>query len=126
MSSNATELDRELQAFGVPSLSATAVEKVLKTALRRGGSLSELFFEDTASTRVIHEGGRLDKVVDGRDRGVGLRIIFNNKSVYGYTTDLGEGALTALAEALSEAVTDGSASKKAAEPIEWGKARQPV
>src|SRR5262249_32819223 len=112
MSSNATELDRELKSFGIPSLGAPAIEKVLKAALKRGGSLSELFFEDTQSTRVIYEGGRLDKIVDGRDRGVGLRIIFNNKSVYGYTTDLTERALLALAEALSEAVSD--SPKKAA------------
>jgi TldD protein len=125
MSSNATELDRELKAFGIPALGAAAVEKVLRTALRHGGSLSELFFEDTSATRVMFEGGRLDKVVDGRDRGVGLRIIFANKSVYGYTTDLNERALLALAEALSEAVSDPAGAKRATQSIEWGKARQP-
>jgi hypothetical protein len=51
MSSNAAELEKELKAFGVPALGAPAIEKALKTALRRGGSLSELFFEDTAATR---------------------------------------------------------------------------
>jgi TldD protein len=79
-------------------------EKILTTALKRGGALAELFIEETASTRVSIEGGRVDKIVEGTDRGAGLRIIFENRQVYGYTTDLSERALLALAEALSEAV----------------------
>src|SRR6185295_4252785 len=110
MSSNAAELEKEVRSFGVAQLTAAAVEKTLRTSLRHGGSLSELFFEDTIATRVIFEGGRVDRVIDGRDRGVGLRIIFNNKSVYGYTTELTEAALLRLAEALSEAVSDPSSS----------------
>src|SRR3954471_12702887 len=117
MSSNAAELDKELRSFGVAQLTAAAIEKALRASLRRGGSLSELFFEDTIATRVIYEGGRVDRVIDGRDRGVGLRIIFNNKSVYGYTTDLTETAILGLAEALSEAVSDPSSVKKASVAI---------
>jgi TldD protein len=122
MSSNRAELDKELKAFGVTSLTGKAVEAVLEAALGNGGDLAELFFEDTASTRVSFDGGRLDRVVDGRDRGMGLRIIFNNKSVYGYTTDLTEGSVLGLARALGAAVTG---SKRTARAIEWGKARQP-
>ncbi|HUP57712.1 MAG TPA: TldD/PmbA family protein [Bdellovibrionota bacterium] len=117
-------LDTELKAFGISQLDSKSVGSALRTALKNGGSLAELFFEDTASTRVTFEGGRLDKVIDGRDRGVGLRIIFSNKSVYGYTTDLSAAALVRLAEDLSAAVT-GSNERRADRPIEWGKARQP-
>ena len=91
----------ELQSFGVSSL---PIEKILATALRRGGALAELFFEEVTSTRVLYEAGRVDQIVNGIDRGVGLRIIFDKRSVYGYTTDLSEAALLALANNLSQGV----------------------
>ena len=113
-----------LQAFGLDSASLD-IEKILAVSLRKGGALAELFFEDTASSRISFEDGRVEKVIDGTDRGAGLRIIFENRSVYGYTTDLSEKALLALAETLSAAVHAKGAPKKTG-PIEWAKARQPV
>src|SRR4051794_23232272 len=80
------------------------IERVLRAALTRGGALAELFFEDTASTRVSYEGGKIDKIIEGTDRGVGLRIIFDNREVYGYSTDLTQDAVMALAQTLSAAV----------------------
>ncbi len=93
------------------------LEKVLATALRNGGALAELFFENTDSSRVFFEDGKVDRIVDGTDRGAGLRILFDGRSVYGYTTDLSQAALTDLATALSAAVTGGT--MKASEKIEW-------
>ena len=106
------------EALASLKLEALPVEAVLKRALRNGGALAELFFEDTASTRIFFEGGRVDKVIDGTDRGCGLRIVFDKRQVYGYTTDLTETGLMNLAESLSAAV-------KTSEPaptreIEWG------
>lgn len=115
-----SKLDAALKKFGIPGLD---VEKVLKTALKKGGALSELFFEETATTRVSFETGKVDKIIDGIDRGVGLRILFDNRSVYGYTTDLTERSVMALAEALSAAVEGGG--KAASKSIEWGEARNP-
>jgi len=112
----------ELKAFGIPDLD---VDKILHTALRNGGVLAELYFEKTESTRIFYEGGRVDRIMDGTDRGVGLRIIFENRSVYGYTTNLGEPSVLALAETLSAAVSSGHPAKKSDGKIEWGAARQP-
>ena len=119
-------LKNELRKFGMESID---LEKILSTALRRGGDLAELFFESTASTRVLFEGGRVDRVIDGIDQGVGLRIIFDRRSLYGYTTDLSERALLTLANTLSEAIElPPGASKKAGTSglIEWRKPAQPV
>jgi TldD protein len=118
----------ELGRFGLEDAASFDLEAVLRTALRKGGSLAELFFEQTASTRIYYEGGKVDKIMDGTDRGVGLRILFDGRSVYGYTTDLTQEALMNLAQALSEAVQAPSGSKEAkpfAKKIEWGKPRQP-
>lgn len=96
---------------------------VFGAALRHGGSLAELFFEETASTRMIFEGGKLDKVMDGIDRGAGLRIVFDNRSVYGYTTSLTQDALMNLAATLSSAV-EVSGTHVGWEKKEWRLPRQ--
>ena len=95
------------------------LEKVLSTALRNGGALAELFFEDTNSSRVFFEDGKVERIVNGTDRGAGLRILFDGRSVYGYTTDLSQAALESLANTLSAAVT--GSKPKSAEKIEWRK-----
>lgn len=91
--------------------------KVLATALRNGGALAELFFEDTESSRIFYEDGKVDRIVDGKDRGAGLRIIFDNRSVYGYTTDLSQSTLVSLADALSAAVSGGKSTT--VDNVEW-------
>lgn len=122
-------MNTELKNFGLEFTSAQ-IEGILKIALSQGGVFAELFFENTESTRVIFESGELDQVVDGIDRGVGLRVVFDGRSVYGYTTDLTIGALQTLATDLSAAVrsgaTDRSAQKTANLQTEWIKTRQPA
>ncbi len=121
-SKSKTALNRELDAFG---LSQVDIEKVLKLALANGGALAELFFEDSDATRLIFEDSHVEKVIQGRDRGCGLRILFNNRSVYGYTTDLEQSSLETLASTLAAAVDRGS---DGSEPdfSEWRSAEQPI
>lgn len=116
-------LTHELESFGIVPLD---IEKILEAALRNGGALAELFFEETFSTRVLFEGGRLDRVTTGMDRGVGLRIIFSGRSVYGYTTDLTESSLLELARSLSEAVQVKESQGKRKGIPEWRKANQTI
>src|SRR6185437_2708752 len=94
-----------MEKFGLIGLSPEDIEAVLRAGLARGGALAELFLEETTATRIFYEGGRIDRIMDGTDRGAGLRVIFENRSVYGYTTDLSRTALMKLAETLSSAVT---------------------
>lgn len=105
--------------FGLPP--EMDVEGVLAMALRNGGALAELFFEETDSSRVFYEDGKVERIVDGKDRGCGLRILFDGRSVYGYTTDLSQAALEFLATALSAAVNGGQPSGARSEKIEWRK-----
>ena len=118
-------LAESLSEFGAPGLD---VEAVIRRALRNGGALAELFFEETASSRVSYEGGRVDRVTDGTDRGVGLRIIFDNRQLYGYTTDLTQRSLLALADALSAAVSlpPGSKGKTLPAAIDWRRGKSPA
>jgi TldD protein len=118
-----SDLQRELSKLGC---GASDLEAVFKTALKKGGALAELFFEDTAATRIFFEDGKVDRITDGTDRGAGMRVLFDNRSVYGYTTELTQESLMKLAETLSEAVTAKSQSTKAATKISWGISRQPA
>ncbi|MGK5084311.1 TldD/PmbA family protein [Bdellovibrionota bacterium FG-1] len=116
---------QELERFGLENASSLDVAEILGRALGQGGALAELFFEQTVSTRVFYEAGRVDRIMDGTDRGVGLRVVFDGRSVYGYTTNLTQAALMTLAEALSAAV-QAKDSQPFRKIIEWGKPRQPV
>ncbi|MBY0470358.1 TldD/PmbA family protein [bacterium] len=100
-------------------------EKILNAALRNGGDFAEIYFEETQSTRVIYEGQKLDTVIQGTDRGAGLRILFDGKSIYGYTTVLTDKALLDLAETLS-AAAQGASQKKVSRKYDWRESKQPV
>lgn len=102
--------------FGAKGIDPKAV---LQKALSRGGDLAELYFEELESTRISIEDRKVDKIVDGIDRGVGLRVIFENRSVYGYTTDLNQTSLLTLAESLAQAVDLPSAKPDVKEIPEW-------
>lgn len=110
-------LTTSLEKAGLAPLTEDSIEKILGAALQNGGALAELFFEDTTGSRVIYEGGKVEKILEGSDRGCGLRILFDNRSVYGYTTDLTETSLLRLADTLSKAVTDSKTPVR--EKIEW-------
>ncbi len=79
---------------------------IFKTALRDGGWLAEAFFEDSKTLTLQMEERKLEKSVAGRDVGLGLRILFGEKTAYGYTTELTEANILALAAELSQAVKD--------------------
>jgi len=81
--------------------------KILKAALKRGGDFADIYMEETVNTSIVCEEDRIEKVISGRDRGLGLRVIFNFKTAYAYTNDLTEKGLLALADTVSMAVKDG-------------------
>jgi TldD protein len=82
-----------------------------------------LYFEDRRSSRLIYENQRLDQVIEGQDRGCGLRVVFDHRMVHGFTTDLSMDGLLALATRLSASVgLDAQASKEVpiwAAPSKW-------
>jgi len=81
--------------------------KILKAALKRGGDFADIYMEETVNTSIVCEEDRIEKVISGRDRGLGLRVIFNFKTAYAYTNDLTEKGLLTLADTVSMAVKDG-------------------
>lgn len=81
--------------------------KVIKTALKKGGEFADIFVEDTSNTSVVAEENRIEKVIAGRDRGCGIRVIANFKTYYAYTNDLTEKGLIEAAEIVANGVKEG-------------------
>lgn len=121
MSPKTQALKQAQTELGIEALDIPAV---IAQALKSGGQFAELFFEKTASTRISFEDGKIDKITDGTDGGVGLRVIFDRRSVYGYTTELTQDALIALADSLRAAVQDPSQAARI--PADWRTPRQTV
>lgn len=80
------------------------IPKILKTALKNGGDFAELFEEYSLTTHIMRERQRFEKLSYGRDNGVGLRVMFEDKTVYGYTNEIFESSLLELAEQIASAV----------------------
>jgi TldD protein len=57
---------------------------LLAALLKNGGLFGDLFFEHSRSTSVICEDNKVEKVISGSDTGLGLRVIFDYKTSYGY------------------------------------------
>ena len=88
------------------------LEKVLKHALRNGGDFAEIYAEEIESLQSIAENKKIEKINPIFDRGVGIRILLEDFTAYGFTNDLSEKGLLTLAESVSENIKKGLSSKK--------------
>lgn len=82
-------------------LPESLIRRLLQRLLSRGGELAEIYLENTSKTTFFYEDKRVDRATCGSDRGVGLRLIRNLKTAYGYGNDRSPAALTKLAQSLS-------------------------
>ncbi len=80
------------------------ISKILRTALSGGGEFADLYFEEGSSTSVVCEDDKIERVITGTDRGVGIRVIAELRTWYAYTNELTEVSLMNLAETVSKAV----------------------
>ena len=85
--------------------------KILKAALKKGGDFADIYMEETVNTSIICEENRIEKIISGRDRGLGLRVTFDFKTAYAYTNDVTEKGLLELADIVSKAVKEGKIKK---------------
>src|SRR4030042_5440074 len=81
-------------------------QKILSEALREGGEFADLFFEQTHSIVIICEEDRIEKVVSGLDMGIGLRILFDGRTIYSFTNQIAKEALFNLAKTISRAIKE--------------------
>jgi TldD protein len=81
-------------------------QEILREALREGGEFADLFFEQTHSIVIICEEDRIEKVVSGLDRGVGLRVFFDGRTIYSFTNQVSKESLYNLAERIGRTLKE--------------------
>lgn len=86
-------------------LSNLSIEKILKRLSKKGSQFSDIFIEKTTTNSLVWEDEKLDKLVSGRDMGMGLRAIFDKKTAYAYTNEISEKALEELLDFLTGSAT---------------------
>ena len=85
-------------------------QDVLRAALARGGSFSELFIEERSSLGVRLDDGRIEELDSGLDRGAGVRVVQGESSGYAYCNRLDPDSLLEVAAAAAASIRDGEPS----------------
>ncbi len=88
-------------------LNQATIERVIEEALSTGGDFAELFIEDVTRNTMSLQSEKIEKIVSGRDFGIGIRIFSKLQSVYTYTTDFSEEGLLRAAKRAAVAIRNG-------------------
>jgi len=98
------------------------LEEVLGAALRAGGDFAEVFAEDRRTTNGRFDDGRVEELVSGRDRGVGLRVVRGDTTGFAHTSDCTRDGLLRAAEAAAAAARAGGGGTRVVplEPVRAG------
>jgi len=80
------------------------IPAILKKALSQGGDFAEFYLEDGDHSSIVLEDQKIEKVITGINSGAGLRVLFDQRTVYAYSNDLTLTSLMHLADVVSQAV----------------------
>lgn len=80
---------------------------ILSVLMSGGGEYGEIFFEDLKSFTINLEDNKIEKALKGRDTGVGIRLIKNFKTYYGYTSEITFENLMELAKTVAKSTGEG-------------------
>lgn len=75
--------------------------EILNLGLATGADYAEIFYEDSSVYSLSIENGKVETSHNGITNGVGIRLLKELQSVYGYTSDLTKKGLTALVNSLA-------------------------
>ena len=76
--------------------------EVLNEMLATGADYAEIFFEESSGNSISIENGKVSSSTGGIISGAGLRLLKENQTVYGYTSDLSKKGLMSLASSLNK------------------------
>ncbi len=80
--------DKVLNVEDVKDMLRERSGNVLSNLMSGGGEYGEIFYERSRVCRISLEDNKISKVQWGVDEGVGIRLIKDGKTYYGYTTDI--------------------------------------
>lgn len=81
-------------------------QKILRESLNEGAEFSDLYFEQVYSVSIVCEEDRIEKVISGHDIGIGLRIIFDGRTFYGFSNQITEEDMLQLSKILINSIKD--------------------
>ena len=85
------------------SIEQVDCEKAIRKLISAKGEFADLFFEEKTGTTIVYENGKVDRIRQGIDRGVGLRIIESGTTLYAYSTEVTSAAIDELVNILVRA-----------------------
>ncbi|HNS05960.1 MAG TPA: TldD/PmbA family protein [Candidatus Saccharicenans sp.] len=83
------------------------LQKVIASALKRGGDFAEVYVENRISRTILLEEGKFKSAVFGLVGGAGVRVIDGDKTGYAYSDELSEEKLLRAAEVASFIASSG-------------------
>jgi TldD protein len=89
----------ETTSSAPPLVETPVVERVLGSALAKGGDFAEIFAQDRHGVTAGLDDGRIEELSSGRSRGAGVRVVVGETTGYAHTSDLSEAGLLAAAQA---------------------------
>lgn len=88
------------------------LKRILNDSLSTGGDYADIFLEHTTPLTIQFEDNKVDKIMSGADSGIGIRVIFGDRSAYAYSNDFSEASLFELSRAVRSAVKAGNSKAK--------------
>jgi TldD protein len=82
------------------------LSKIIKKALSKGGDYADVYVEQERPLTIQLEDNKIEKLSSGIDAGIGIRVIFGDKSAYAYSNEFSESSLFDIAETVSRAVKE--------------------
>ncbi|MFQ5817840.1 MAG: PmbA/TldA family metallopeptidase, partial [Terriglobia bacterium] len=95
--------ERPRQAFArCYGLDASALEAVLREALRHGGDFADIYVEARRATSLQLEENLLKESSENVSLGAGVRVVAGEQTGYAYTNDLSRESLAAAARVAAQ------------------------
>ncbi len=87
-------------------ISDELAEKIIKKALSKGGDFADVYVENRSHSSIQLEDDKIEKVISGFDTGIGIRVIYGDRTAYAYSNDFTVDSLLGLAGSVSIAVKE--------------------
>lgn len=102
-------------------IDAALATDTLRKLASHGGDFFELYVENTLESNFVYEDNRIEEIISGTDSGIGLRLIDDLKSLYGFTNDIQPASVlqtaSSLANALNKRCNNASFNFKSQKPL---------
>lgn len=79
------------------------LQKTINTTVKNGADYADIFLESRRSLSAQIEDSRVEKLLNGTDAGIGIRVVSRGKTAYGFTNDFDHKSIAELSAQVSRA-----------------------